>query len=480
MSELDLEMRIMKAMIDHQRLAMDFAYLHNSKLFIDSTNRQLVRCMIDYIKVYRSKPTRDSLIDFSRNRDLAEEIDKFWEYTSDFTYNEADYNFDIDKIKTRYAQHIISNLKNALPEDETSDVTEHISSIERTMADIRSLSSERSFEKKTLRQYVPEFKKEYTAKFKNPELGKGVLTGYSCLDFLKNGLRPADLLIICGETGNGKSMWLNNMAINMWMQNNTIDTPQEELSTGYNIMYFSLEMPYQDCFRRTISQIADVPSYGIRDSKLNQIEAKSMAKALKFMERYPYEFDIIDVARGFTVDELELHFQEAKSRYRPDVIVIDYLGLMDNINQDGDSQDWLKLGELTGKVHEFGRTHQIPILTAVQLNRPDKKSKKKDEDDDIGLHRIGRSNLIAHHASIVIQIANRKGEKTRPDFVYHILKNRDGQLGKATILKNFAHSRIIDRPYDCESDEGMASYLNSRDDISIDMSNIINNIISGE
>jgi replicative DNA helicase len=348
------------------------------------------------------------------------------------------------------------------------------------MADIRSLNKERSFEKKTLRQYVPEFKKEYTAKFKNPELGKGILTGYSCFDFLKNGLRPADLLIICGETGNGKSMFLNNMAINMWMQNNTLDTPQEELTSGFNVMYFTLEMPYQDCFRRTISQMADIPSYGIRDSKLNQLEAKAMAKALKFMERYPYEFDIIDVARGFTVDELELHFQEAKSRYTPDVIVIDYLGLMDNINQDGDAQDWLKLGELTGKVHEFSRTHQIPTLTAVQLNRSDKKTKKKDDEDDIGLHRIGRSNLIAHHASVVIQIANRKTEKTRPDLVYHIIKNRDGQLGSASILKNFAHSRIIDKPYDYESDEGMSNYLSSRDDISSDMANIINNIISGE
>jgi replicative DNA helicase len=480
MSKLDLEMRVMKAVVDHQRLAMDFAYSHNPKLFLDSTNKQLAGCMIDYVKVYRSKPTKDSLIDFSRNRGLAEEIDKFWEYTSNFTYDESDYNFDIEKLKTRYAQHIIGNLKSALPEEITNDIGPHISSIERTMADIRSLNKERSFEKKTLRQYVPEFKKEYTAKFKNPELGKGILTGYSCFDFLKNGLRPADLLIICGETGNGKSMFLNNMAINMWMQNNTLDTPQEELTSGFNVMYFTLEMPYQDCFRRTISQMADIPSYGIRDSKLNQLEAKAMAKALKFMERYPYEFDIIDVARGFTVDELELHFQEAKSRYTPDVIVIDYLGLMDNINQDGDAQDWLKLGELTGKVHEFSRTHQIPTLTAVQLNRSDKKTKKKDDEDDIGLHRIGRSNLIAHHASVVIQIANRKTEKTRPDLVYHIIKNRDGQLGSASILKNFAHSRIIDKPYDYESDEGMSNYLSSRDDISSDMANIINNIISGE
>jgi len=481
MSKLDLEMRIMKAIIDHQRLAMDFAYLHSSKLFLDPVNKQIINCMIDYVKIYRSKPTKDSLIDFSRNRNLSEEIDRYWEYTSDFTYDESDYNFDIEKLKTRYVQNIIGNLRSTLPEEITNDVGQHINSIETTMADIRSLSKERSFEKKTLRQYVPEFKKEYTAKFKNPELGKGILTGYSCLDFLKNGLRPADLLIVCGETGNGKSMMLNNMAINMWMQNNTIDTPQEELTTGYNVMYFSLEMPYQDCFRRTISQIADIPSYGIRDSKLNALEAKSMARSLKFMERYPHEFDIIDVARGFTTDELELHYQEAKSRYRPDVIVIDYLGLMDNINQDGaDQQDWLKLGELTGRVHEFARTHQIPILTAVQLNKSDKKFKDKTDEDDIGLHRIGRSALIAHHASIVIQIANRKGEKERPDLAYHIIKNRDGQVGTHSVTKNFAHSRITDKPYNCEGDRGMSNYLSSRDDISLDMADIISNIISGE
>ena len=110
MSKLDLEMRIMKAIIDHQRLAMDFAYLHSSKLFLDPVNKQIINCMIDYVKIYRSKPTKDSLIDFSRNRNLSEEIDRYWEYTSDFTYDESDYNFDIEKLKTRYVQNIIGEI----------------------------------------------------------------------------------------------------------------------------------------------------------------------------------------------------------------------------------------------------------------------------------------------------------------------------------------------------------------------------------
>jgi len=146
MSKLDLEMRIMKAIIDHQRLAMDFAYLHSSKLFLDPVNKQIINCMIDYVKIYRSKPTKDSLIDFSRNRNLSEEIDRYWEYTSDFTYDESDYNFDIEKLKTRYVQNIIGNLRSTLPEEITNDVGQHINSIETTMADIRSLSKERSFE----------------------------------------------------------------------------------------------------------------------------------------------------------------------------------------------------------------------------------------------------------------------------------------------------------------------------------------------
>jgi replicative DNA helicase len=148
------------------------------------------------------------------------------------------------------------------------------------------------------------------------------------------------------------------------------------------------------------------------------------------------------------------------------------MGLMEDA--DTDSDDWLKLGKLAGKIHEFARAHSIPVITAVQLNRLDP-SQKKSETKSIGLHRIGRSSLIAHHATVIIQIETRPDEETHDDFVYHIIKNRHGQSNKShSVWKNFNKCSIIDRPYDIEC----ANSWQPGHDISIDISEIIGEMSS--
>ena len=138
------------------------------------------------------------------------------------------------------------------------------------------------------------------------------------------------------------------------------------------------------------------------------------------------------------MESLELIYEEAKALYDPDVIVIDYLGLMD---YDGtEMEDWLKLGKIAEKIHEFARVHNCTVLSAVQLNRP----KGAKEEDKIGLHRIGRSALIMQNANIAVQIETRANEKNFPDMKYHLIKNRDGELGSGSLIKDLARGTLID------------------------------------
>ena len=281
-------------------------------------------------------------------------------------------------------------------------------------------------------------------------------------------------MFLCGKSmiPTHNSMFLNNMAIQMYMQNNRVNMDPSEYTKGYNVTYFSLEMPYEDCFRRTLARMADVQEYGIRDARLGKAEAKGISQTGKFIKNYPHTFEIVDVPRGFSTDQLEMMFEEIKADYIPDVVFIDYMGLMEDA--DSDSDDWLKLGKLAGKVHEFARAHSIPVVTAVQLNRIDP-GQKKSENKAIGLHRIGRSSLIAHHATVIIQIETRPDEETHDDFIYHIIKNRHGQSNKShNIWKNFNKCSIIDKPYDIET----ANSWQPGHDISIDISEIIGAITS--
>jgi replicative DNA helicase len=194
---------------------------------------------------------------------------------------------------------------------------------------------------------------------------------------------------------------------------------------------------------RVLSRLSGNPSKKIRNASLNADEAEKLKKALKFINKYPNQFEIVDIPRGATMESMEMIYEDVKTYYDPDIIVIDYLGLMDY--DGGDMEDWLKLGKISEKIHEFARVHNKIVLSAIQLNRG---KGGKDAEDKIGLHRIGRSALIMQNANIGIQIETRPNEKSYPDMKYHLIKNRDGELGQGKLIKNLACGTLIDDKID--------------------------------
>ena len=241
------------------------------------------------------------------------------------------------------------------------------------------------------------------------------------------------------------------MAIQMWLQGSSLGDPLT--MKGCNIQYFSLEMPYDQCVRRTMARLSGISTYGLRDCQI--VEASQLAelsKAGTFIKKFPYEFEVVDIPRGVTIRTIEERYLEAVAKgRRPDVVVIDYLGLMEVEDHLG-LDDWLKLGHIAGQLHEFARAYDVIILSAVQLNRP----KNKDPGEIIGLHRIGRSSLIMHHATVGVQIETRQDEETYPDMTYHIIKNRNGERGNHLLRKDFRCATVVDmKPYVPMDDDGV-------------------------
>jgi len=462
----DLDWDILTAITQHIRVAMDYSFQYDERMFVDEKAKKLGKAVIDYVKTYKSKPTKRAIVERNSSDAALKQIaEDFW--SDQKSYDQSDYNFDLDRLKKRYSDILVDRISN-LSGDKYDDSAQKIKQIQKQISEFKSINTQSAFARKTAKEYISEFTKEYIAKSENPDLGRGILTGYSFFDYIKNGLRPSDLIILAGQTGAGKSFFLNNMAIQIWLQNNRINTPKNEFGKGYNVTYFSLEMPYADCFRRTMARLADVPTYSLRDATLTRAEAQAVKQSCQFIKHYPYAFDIIDVPRGFSPDQLELMYDEIKADYQPDVIFIDYMGLME-VKDANNADDWLNLGMLAGKIHEFARTYEIPVVTAVQLNRMEPK-KNQSEEKAIGLHRIGRSSLIAHHATAIIQIETRIDEHTHDDFIYHIIKNRDGEDNcKHSIWKNFANASITDKPFNIKE---MSEWSES-EDISEDVSDIL-------
>lgn len=446
MSYNELDLAVLKAITTNKKQALDFASECDAKLFTSDV-WNFANVVVSYTRNYKDIPTLKIIVDKlskGNNEKQIESIKKVWDQIDKLQVDEREFKHNLEKIKKRFAERQINALKDSFNKMDAGsvDIQKAVADMQKTVQTIASITQSKAYDRRTLKEHLPVFVEKFNTKRINPKVDEGLKVGYSFFDFATNGVKPADFVIIAGESGFGKSLLLNNMAVQTWMQSNTIDTPVDQLKPGKNIIYFSLEMPYDDCFNRLLSRLSGVPSRRIESPHdLDKEEMGKIRKALDFINTYPSKFEIVDIADA-CANDLEALLNDTQFDF--DAIFIDYLGIM-KPNEHSDEADWLKQGVIAYETRAIARKFKLPIFTAVQLNR---KSNAKDPADNIGLSRLARSATIATHATTVIQIENRPNEENFPDFIYHIIKNRKGMKGKGKLIKNLACATLLDETTD--------------------------------
>ena len=195
---------------------------------------------------------------------------------------------------------------------------------------------------------------EYDLKKTNKEGVVGLLTGFGPLDDVTRGVHPGEIIIVGARPGAGKSICLLNMAINMFKQ-------------GKNIQLFSLEMPATQYEDRFISAYAEINNNRMALGALTEPEETLLKKSWQNIATGPGSFQIIDFPR---IDSFQLETELCRQfdKCRPDCLFIDYLGIM-KPNDKGSGADWESQGRIAEEVRTVARTYNVPILSAVQLNR---------------------------------------------------------------------------------------------------------------
>lgn len=366
-------------------------------------------------------------------------------------YNSTDFSLDLEILKNRYNTRVLLKVGREIFQNnydgrsEFADLTEANKLLRKALADIDRINSKRVYKEGTLRATAAEALEDYRRIRDNPELAQGIHLGLREFDRITNGLQPAELVLIGGESSAGKSALAMNMAVNAWKGSNPYP---EDLSwvmardyaeNGVNVMYFTIEMPYKPLRRRVGACLAGVPLYGIRDGTLTDEEEMKYEAALKFQEFYSKEFHIVDIPRGCTVSQIESKYMEMLYQFQPELIVVDYISLMELEGEQ--SQDWLKIGKLAELLHEFCRTYDIPCITPVQLTRPKPGHGGTPLPDQ---HRVGRSIMLPQNCNILLNIDTRPDEGDQPDMVINIGKMRDGEKGAFTLIKRLDIMRIYD------------------------------------
>tara|TARA_Y100000114_G_scaffold51739_1_gene47204 strand:- start:6023 stop:7417 length:1395 start_codon:yes stop_codon:yes gene_type:complete len=181
-----------------------------------------------------------------------------------------------------------------------------------------------------------------------------ISTGWPALDRkLFGGFNKGELNIFAGGSGSGKSLFMQNMAVNWAL-------------AGLNGVYLTLELSEGLCAMRIDSMVTDIPSKDIfkdMDSvelKLGMTSKKSGSLRIKYM---PAQSNINDI-RAY-LKELQI-----QTNVKLDYICVDYLDLLMPVSAKVSPNDqFIKDKYVSEELRNLAKEFDIVMVTASQLNR---------------------------------------------------------------------------------------------------------------
>lgn len=181
-----------------------------------------------------------------------------------------------------------------------------------------------------------------------------VSTGWPTLDKrLFGGMNRGELNIFAGGSGSGKSLFMQNIAIN-WV------------TQGLNGVYLSLELSEELCAMRMDSMVANVSTREIfkdldtLEMKVRMAGKKSGSLRIKYM---PAQSNVNQI-RAYLK---ELQIQTGKHL---DFIMVDYLDLVMPVSAKVSPNDlFVKDKYVSEELRNLAREFNILMITASQLNR---------------------------------------------------------------------------------------------------------------
>jgi len=179
-------------------------------------------------------------------------------------------------------------------------------------------------------------------------------TGWATMDDkLYGGFNKGELQIFAGGSGSGKSLFMQNLAVN-WVE------------AGLNGIFVTLELSEDLCAMRLDSMMTGTPSKAIFKN-LDDVEMKVKMKAKAAgdlqIKYFPAQSNINDV-RAF-VKELQV-----KTGKKIDFMCIDYLDLLMPVSAKVSPSDlFVKDKYVSEEIRNLAKELDVVMVTASQLNR---------------------------------------------------------------------------------------------------------------
>jgi len=170
---------------------------------------------------------------------------------------------------------------------------------------------------------------------------------------LYGGFNRKELEIVCANSGVGKSIFLQNLAVNYAEQK-------------LNVVYISLELSEEMISKRLDSMLTGIPTFEIM-RRMEDVDESLRAKKAEHGHIW-----VKEMQSGSKANDIVAYLEQfyLQNKFWPDVLCVDYLDLMGPNNKSIDAGNlWVKDKYVSEELRGIARQFNLLLCTAAQLGR---------------------------------------------------------------------------------------------------------------
>ncbi len=182
----------------------------------------------------------------------------------------------------------------------------------------------------------------------------GISTGFVDFDRITTGLQKSDLIIVAGRPAMGKTSFAMNIA------------EHAAVKGGASVAVFSMEMSGEQLATRLISSLGRINSNKVRTGQLEEDDWQYLIKAVDQLKDSKI---FIDDTPALTPMELRSRVRRIARTHGLDMVVIDYLQLMQGSGKAASENRATEIAEISRSLKAMAKEMDVPVVALSQLNR---------------------------------------------------------------------------------------------------------------
>jgi replicative DNA helicase len=264
----------------------------------------------------------------------------------------------------------------------------------------------------------------------------GLATGLDDLDRMMGGLQASDLIIVAGRPGMGKTALATNIAYNVakaWQGEVKPDGHMVSVNGGI-VGFFSLEMSAEQLATRIIAEQTEISSNKIRRGGITEADFEKIKDVSIELQNLPF---YVDETGGLSIAQLAARARRLKRQRGLDLLVIDYLQLLQGSSRRSSENRVQEITEITTKLKALAKELNVPIMALSQLSR----QVESRDDKRPQLSDLRESGSIEQDADVVCFVYReeyyhqmRKPPESQPDKFAEWLAEAEKVYGKAEVI----------------------------------------------